>query len=196
MPPRSVLAIFVGGKSTRMGTDKGLLVMPRGAETILEALVQRGREAGLDPVLVGEARPYAHLVPDVSRIDDDPPGAGPLAGLHAALRHTMRANATSMIAVACDMPYVSVDALVAVRDHPSERAVLAPRRTVDAPWEPMLARYDAARLIDLVDAAISRGQRSFQALFAELEVEPMPLSPTIERALRDWDTPGDLPPVS
>jgi molybdopterin-guanine dinucleotide biosynthesis protein A len=108
----------------------------------------------------------------------------------------MRANATSMIAVACDMPYVSVDALVAVRDHPSERAVLAPRRTVDAPWEPMLARYDAARLIDLVDAAISRGQRSFQALFAELEVEPMPLSPTIERALRDWDTPGDLPPVS
>lgn len=196
MPSRPVLAIFVGGKSRRMAKDKGLLITPGGAETILEALVRRGRDAGFDPVLVGEARPYAHLVPDVSRIDDDPPGAGPLAGLHAALRHTLCVEATSMIAVACDMPYVGVDALAAVRDHPSERAVLAPRRSVDAPWEPMLARYDAARLVDLVDGAISRGQRSFQALFAQLEVEPMPLSPTIERALRDWDTPGDLPPVS
>lgn len=196
MPSRSVLAIFVGGKSTRMGKDKGLLITPGGAETILEALVQRGLDAGLDPVLVGEATPYERLVPDVLRIDDDPPGAGPLAGLHAALRHTLRADAPSMIAVACDMPYVSVDALVAVRDHPSERAVLAPRCAADALWEPMLARYDAARLADLVDAAISRGRRSFQAFFEEVEVAPMPLSPTIERALRDWDTPDDLPPVS
>ncbi len=196
MPSRPVLAIFVGGKSTRMGKDKGLLITPGGSETILEALVQRGRDAGLDPVLVGEAEPYAPLVPDISRIDDDPPGAGPLAGLHAALRHALRADAPSMIAVACDMPYVSVDALLAVRDHPSERAVLAPRRHLGAPWEPMLARYDAARLADLVDAAISRGQRSFQALFAEIEVEAMPLRPEIEQALRDWDTPDDLPPMS
>jgi molybdopterin-guanine dinucleotide biosynthesis protein A len=196
MPSRPVLAIFVGGQSKRMGKDKGLLTTPGGDETIVEALVQHGRDAGLDPVLVGEALPYAHLVPEILRIDDEPPGAGPLAGLHAALRHTLCVGAPSMIAVACDMPYVSVDALVAVRDHRGAGAVLAPRRSVDGPWEPMLARYDAARLADFVEAAISRGQLSFQAIFAEVEVEPMPLSPSIEQALRDWDRPEDLPPVS
>ncbi len=36
------------------------------------------------------------------------------------------------------------------------------------------------------------GHRSFQRLFASLEVEPLRLSPAVERALRDWDTPEDV----
>ena len=193
-PP--VLAIFVGGKSRRMGTHKGLLSPPGGTETIVEALVRRGRAAGLDPVLVGEASPYEHLLRDVPRIADDPPGAGPLAGLHAALRFTLRRRARSMIAVACDMPHVSVEALREALEHRSEHAIVAARRSQDAPWEPMLARYDAARLVDRVDAAIGRGQRAFQTFFSELDVDPLPMSPAVEQGLRDWDTPDDLPPPS
>jgi molybdopterin-guanine dinucleotide biosynthesis protein A len=56
----------------------------------------------------------------------------------------------------------------------------------------MLARYDAARLADLVEQAILQGQRSFQQLFSLAEVEPLPLSSAIERALEDWDTPEDV----
>jgi molybdopterin-guanine dinucleotide biosynthesis protein A len=97
-----------------------------------------------------------------------------------------------VIAIACDMPYVSAEALGQVRDHASDATVVAPRRGAEAPWEPMLARYDAARLADLVEKAIQRDQLSFQQLFSSVLIEPLPLSPAIERALEDWDTPEEM----
>jgi hypothetical protein len=56
----------------------------------------------------------------------------------------------------------------------------------------MLARYDALQLADVLGDAISQGARSFQRLFASIEVEALPLTPAIERALEDWDTPDDI----
>lgn len=187
-----LVAIFVGGKSRRMGRHKGLLPVPGGSEPILEALVGCARAAGLEPVLVGEASAYDHLAQDVTRIEDDPRDAGPLGGLRAALRHAARAGRTHVVAIACDMPHVSREALSEVRDHASNALVVAARRGPDAPWEPMLARYDAVRMGDVLDDALARGHRSFQRLFASIEVQALPLTPAVERALDDWDTPEDI----
>ena len=175
-----------------MGRHKGLLPVPGGSAPILEELVRRGRAAGLDPVLVGDATPYEHLAAGVMRVDDDPQGAGPLAGLQAALRHATRAGSSQVIAIACDMPYVTSEVLVQVCEHPTEAIVVAPRRGPNAPWEPMLARYDAVQVADVLADAISGGQRSFQKLFASIEVEALPVTPAIERALEDWDSPEDI----
>lgn len=193
MEARALLAIFVGGKSSRMGTPKGLLQMPGASETILEALLRVARESRLEPVLVGEASPYGHLAEGVTRIHDEPQGAGPLGGLHAALRYASRKGYAQLVAVACDMPYLSSEALRQVVDHSSAAILLAPRRGPDAPWEPMLARYDAVPLVEILAEAIDQGVRSFQKLFASIEVDALPLSPALERALEDWDSPEDLP---
>lgn len=187
-----LLAIFVGGKSRRMGEHKGLLPVPGGREPILEALIRRGRSAGFDLVLVGDARPYQHLAEGVIRVEDDPRDAGPLGGLQGALRHASRTGRSHLIAIACDMPYVSSEALQETSEHSSKAVVLAPRRGPDLPWEPMLARYHVDGLADILSGAISAGQRSFQKLFASIEVEALPLTPAIERALQDWDTPEDV----
>ena len=192
MPSSPLVAIFVGGKSRRMGTDKGLLLLPGTGESIVEALVRVAREAGFEPVLVGAAEPYSDLAEGVPRLADDPPGAGPLAGLQAGLRHALRTGRDQLIAVACDMPHLSREALEHLRSHRSSAVVVAPRRSADAPWEPMLARYDAVRLSDVLVDAISRGERSFQKLFASLEVDELPLSDAVERALDDWDHPEDV----
>jgi molybdopterin-guanine dinucleotide biosynthesis protein A len=192
MSARPLLAVFVGGRSRRMGAPKGLLEAPGTGLPIVERLASLGREAGLPVVLVGEAAPYAALAKRVPRIDDDPPGAGPLAGLHAALRYAVQQQADHVFAVACDMPFVTVEVLQQLADHPSGAAVVAARRTPQSPWEPMLARYDAPALVDVLDAALGRGCRSFQQLFSSLEIEPLYLSPAVDRALRDWDTPEDI----
>ncbi|MBT8468242.1 MAG: molybdenum cofactor guanylyltransferase [Deltaproteobacteria bacterium] len=175
-----------------MGQPKGLLSIPGRSEPILEALVRRGREAGFEPVLVGEATPYAGLAEGVLRLEDDPPGAGPLAGLHAALGHALKTERSQLVAIACDMPFVNGEALAEARDHVSTAIVVAPKRGPGAPWEPMLARYDAVRLADTLAGAISRGERSFQKLFASIDVEALPLSEAVARSLEDWDRPEDL----
>lgn len=175
-----------------MGTPKGLLEAPSIGSSILEHLVSLGRQAGFPVALVGDAAPYAALAKGVPRIDDDPPGAGPLAGLHAALRYAARGQTARVIAVACDMPFISLEALTELAEHPSDAAVIAARRAPGAPWEPMLARYDAPALIDILTSALGNGCRSFQQFFASLGVEPLRLSPAVDRALRDWDTPDDI----
>lgn len=190
--PHTELAIFVGGESRRMGEPKGRLTAPGGSRTILEQLVERGRDAGLAPLLVGDASAYSGLVPELPRVDDEPLGYGPLGGLRAALAHAREAGRRHVVAVACDMPHVMTEALLLLRDHPSEAVVLAPRRGPEAPWEPMLARYDAALLLPVLDDVIEDGRRSFQQLFSEVEVWPIELTPAIERSLEDWDTPEDV----
>lgn len=201
MTTPSLLAIFVGGRSRRMGTAKGLLEVPGGGPTIVEALVKRGRDAGLAPVLVGDATPYAHLVTDVQRLDDDPTGAGPLGGLRAVLLaagdgtvHTgaHAAAGVPVVAVACDMPYVTASVLQQLVAHDTDAAVLAARRVVDALWEPMLARYRPAHVVPTLDALLAEGGRSFQALFSRLDVAELPLTAPVEEALRDWDEPADI----
>ncbi len=172
-----------------MGTPKGRLRVPGGDVTIIEALVRRAREAGLRPVLVGEAAEYSDLVPDVPRVADDPAGAGPLGGLCAALQF---ASPRPVIAVACDMPFVTVEALTFLHDHPAS-PVVAARRSEGAPWEPMLARYEPEAVLPTLQAALGRGVRSFQQLFKELSVERLPSEPALLKALEDWDTPEDLP---
>jgi cyclic pyranopterin phosphate synthase len=189
---RVLLAIFVGGKSRRMGTPKGLLALPGASEPIIDALVRSGREAGVEPVLVGDAMPYGQLAAGVQRVDDDPVGAGPLAGLRASVRHASETGFSRLIAVACDMPYVTSETLAYIAAHPSRATVLAARHGLQSPWEPLLARYDAARLSPVLDEAIDRGLRSFQKLFTLIDVEALPLTPGIARALEDWDTPEDL----
>ena len=85
-----------------------------------------------------------------------------------------------------------VRALKQLVEPSSTAAVLAPRRDRNSPWEPMLARYDVARVLDTLDRALRDGLRSFQGLFERLDVQPLELTPEIELALADWDTPADV----
>jgi molybdopterin-guanine dinucleotide biosynthesis protein A len=182
------MGIFVGGKSTRMGgKPKGLLPAPDTEEPIVQKLVRLGREMGMRSILVGEATPYAGL--GLAAIADDPEIDGPLGGLAALLDH---AGERQVIAVACDMPAVSVEALRALAEHAAEAEVVAPRRDPDGPWEPLFARYDAPRVLPKLRAAASEGARSFQALFSHVDAAVLPPSDVIDAALEDWDTPEDV----
>ena len=191
--PGTLLAIFVGGRSSRMGTDKGLLTAPGGSRSLLESLVWAGRKARLPLAFIGDASPYDAIAVDVPRVDDRPQGAGPLGGLAGAFHFAAADRHTRVIAVACDMPYVGEEVLRVLADHPSQAAVLAPRRGQDSPWEPMLARYDVAEVSPVLDETLRRGKRSFQTLFANTDVEALPLTHEVNRALDDWDLPSDVP---
>ncbi len=117
--------IFVGGASSRMnGVPKGLLRAPDG-ETIVAHVARAMREAGLEPVLVGKRAEYAAIdVPAIADAAD----AGPLGGLVALLD---AARGENVVAVACDMPFVSA-ALVRKLAEAPDAPVVAPRRAMGA----------------------------------------------------------------
>jgi molybdopterin-guanine dinucleotide biosynthesis protein A len=184
-----LLGIFVGGSSTRMGGHpKGRLHAKDTGEPLVVRLARLAREAGLSPVWVGRAQAYRELVPGLPELSDEPAGIGPLGGLCALLR---AAGEAPVIAVACDMPQVSLALLERLLSENTEAMVLAPRSEAGL-WEPLCARYRAVDVLPICEAALAEGVRSFQQLFARLPVCELPLSSAERGALIDWDRPEDM----
>jgi molybdopterin-guanine dinucleotide biosynthesis protein A len=179
-----LLAIFVGGASSRMGgRPKGLLRTADG-RSIVERWRDLGAEVGLRSVLVGDAHAYAHL--GVENVGDQVAGAGPLAGLCGVLRTR---SDTQIIAVACDMPFVTAALLRRLADSESDAPILAPRR--DGRYEPLFARYDRARVLPLAERQLAGGDRSLQKLLRDAGARDFVLSEDEWPLLADWDEPAD-----
>lgn len=175
----AVLAgIFVGGASSRMGgAPKGLL---RAGEV---TLVDRWRaifdELGVEQVLVGRRPEYASV--PLRAIEDEPPGVGPIGGLAALLREAGERRA---LAVACDMPFVAREDVLALMEAP-RAAVVAPRRA--GRWEPLCAIY-APEVLSIARARIEAGQTSLQGLLEAAGAVEIELP---SAHLEDWDSPQD-----
>jgi molybdenum cofactor guanylyltransferase len=177
--------VFVGGRGARMGgVPKGLLRGPDGAP-----LIERWRALldtlGLEMVLVGSAEPYAST--GLPAIADEPAGIGPLGGLVGLLR---RAGARPALALACDMPFVSRGLVERLLGAAAGPGVVAPRR--DGVWEPLCARYDAARVLPAATARAASPYHSLQQLLDDLGAVELPLGPGDREELKDWDTPDDV----
>ena len=176
--------IFVGGRGTRMGgVAKGLLATESG-ETLVARWQRLFAALGIRTVLVGQHEAYGAI--EAPTLDDDPPGIGPLGGLVALLTTAADGRA---FAVACDMPFVSIELLEKLAAHPSRAPIVAPRR--GEVWEPLFARYDASRVIATARARARRGEHSLQRLLDEAGAEPLPLTSVEADELRDWDRPED-----
>ena len=95
-------AILAGGKSSRMGFDKQLLMEDdrRILETVIDILKQE-----FSDILIVTAKPQLYEGMGVRLCSDLYPGRGPLAGVHAALHH---ARSRYVYLLACDMPVVNL----------------------------------------------------------------------------------------
>lgn len=152
-----------------MGQDKALLPWPMkggGQRSLLERAavlleevcgrveVARGpRGAAQDP-----GRPVIHDVAD---------GAGPLAGLVAALERASELGAAGVVALACDMPLVGKGEISSLLDAAASTdggACDAAMWVVDGREQPLCAVYDVACLPP-ARAAFAAGKRRLVAIF-------------------------------
>ncbi len=105
--------VLAGGRSSRMGRDKALLIWNE--STLLENAARMVSQAAGSAVIVGNTSKYSHLPYPV--IEDIFPGAGPLGGIHAALNHT---RAEWNLVVACDMPGLNAESLAGLMEQTSQ----------------------------------------------------------------------------
>jgi molybdopterin-guanine dinucleotide biosynthesis protein A len=182
-----LVGVFVGGTSRRLGgVAKGLLPHPTERTTLVQRSVQLAHAMGAEAVLVGESAPYAKL--GLPSIADWMTGLGPIGGLASLVQ---AAGERVVIALACDMPFVTSELLSKLLG--TERggaAVVVPVRSTGI--EPLCALYDPEVLRPaLVDALRSKrfGMRELVMRVQRVEV---PLTGEQERWLDDWDAPEDM----
>jgi len=180
----ALAGVFVGGKSSRFGgVPKGLLTTASGTSLIARwsALFS---ELGVPMVLVGAREEYRPL--GIRIVPDQGADLGPLGGMLALLEY---APSSTIVAVACDMPYVSARLVERLLATEPEAPALAARR--DGRWEPFCARYHAPRVLPLARDHAARSVLSLQALLDAAGAAELTLSADDARELSDWDTPED-----
>ena len=160
---RSVAAaIIAGGPARRLGgATKPLLEIAGQAVADRQLAVLRPLFPHLF-VVANDPDPWRARGVEV--VADRVTGAGPLAGLSAALEAANDAEA--VVCVAGDLPFLSPALLTALRDRAPGAEALAPRPAGRA--EPLCARY-AVRARGVVDARLAGGRLALHELLEELE---------------------------
>ena len=176
--------LLTGGASSRMGTPKAELLVDG------ESLVQRTArllQAVCDPIV--EIGPGYSTLP---RVDEDPPGQGPLAALviNHATGVSFRADAvggsTPVLLLACDLPFVTEHLLSRLVDWPGTGTVVPVDRA--GVVQPVCARYSRDAL-DRARTLVDGGERSLRSLLRGDDVTR--LADIDERDLVDVDTPAE-----
>ena len=180
--------VLAGGHSQRFGdSDKALAELD--GEPMLKRVVERTSPV-VDELLVScrEAqRDRFEAVLDsaagsVEFVTDPEPGAGPLAGVNAALAHT---SGAFVAVVACDIPAVDPEFLAFLFDRAAGREAAVPRLPDGTP-QPALAVYQAAAMRQVSTALLDEGVRRFRSALDELDVRFV--APEEVEARTKWHT--------
>src|SRR2546423_6966686 len=155
--------LLAGGESRRMGRDKATMKFE--GEPLWRRQMQLLR--ALDPQkLFVSARTKPEWLPDDARLlVDDPPSRGPISGLTKALT-AMRT--THLIALAVDMPFMTVDELGRSLEFVTENRDFVP--LIGKRAEPLAAIYPALAADDF-KAALGGEDFSLQRLVVNLMVD-------------------------
>jgi molybdopterin-guanine dinucleotide biosynthesis protein A len=171
-----------------MGAHKALLDF--GGHTLLERAIAVMRETSPNFAIVGDAAKFAAYG---AVIADLYPGCGPLAGIHAALRHSS-ADLNLMLAV--DMPFVTREllALLFAAANETDAIVVVPRTARG--FQPLCAVYRRA-FAPAAEEALRAGHYKIDAVFPGITVrvieeEELTRAGFSERMFFNVNTPGDL----
>ena len=169
MTPRSDIigVILAGGDSTRMGTDKALLVLDD--LTLIEHVARTMRQVFKDVVVISNV-PVKYSFLNLPTFPDIYRNCGPLAGFHSAFLHT---HAPAVFVTACDTPFITKELIEHLITSPAEEDVRVPSH--DGKLHPLCSYYSRASL-PTIESHLGRQQFKIQEVFKELTIHRVPIT--------------------
>ncbi len=166
--------ILAGGKSSRFGSNKALAVV-QGKPMISHAI--ETLEALFTEHLLVTNSPEEYVFTGWHTTLDIYPGAGPLAGIHAALT---RVKSDRIFVVGCDMPFLNSKLIRFIcKQYPNADVVIP---ETENGMEPLHALYHKECLVPIA-VDLQAGQRRLQHFLAKIKTAMIP-----------WQEIADLDP--
>jgi molybdenum cofactor guanylyltransferase len=181
-------AILVGGRARRFnGRDKSAIIVD--GRSILDR--QLGALSSLTDDILLVAGTAGHERAGVRVVVDRAPGAGPLAGVEAAL---MAARDEHVLVLACDMPFVTTAFLGYLLSLAPEADAVVPR--TDRGYHPLCAVYSRA-CSAAATRSLAEGRLALKDLLSEVRVRTVERDAIarhgdVERLLANVNTPADF----
>jgi molybdenum cofactor guanylyltransferase len=183
--------ILAAGQSSRMGRDKAFLTLADGT-TLVAHQAALLRSLPVNDLLIS-ARPHTdYHVPGSHRVYDAVPGAGPLAGIAAALAHSTQPH---LLALAVDLPHLTAHLLRSLLAHTASGIGAVP--VTAGGFEPLCAVYpNTPDTRAALATALASPDRSLQTLLRTAAdagwMRAVPIAEADLPAFANWNTPADL----
>ncbi len=147
--------ILAGGKSSRMGTDKAVLMLE--GKTILQRIIDELRPAVEKIIIVSDNPEHGKF--GMERIPDKIKNSGPAGGIYTVLAHC---SSEKMMVVSCDMPFIKTEAVLFMLENSKDSQITVP--VFQNQLEPMFAVYSKSCLAKWAEL-IGSGTFKLQHLF-------------------------------
>ncbi len=183
--------VFAGGGSRRMGRDKALLEL--GGATLLQRAVSLVRRAGGEPIVIGRHRP-PDQVGGARQIDEVSLSGRPASGPLLALRWGLAGcGADRALALACDLPFVTVELIHHLIDRCEGADAVVPHCAGELH---VLAAVYSTACLPAIDKRLAGGERALHAVLQDLRVRIVGAGDLARcggsRLLDNINTPEDL----
>lgn len=175
--------ILAGGKSSRMGEDKGFLKL--NGKTFMSSII-----AALKPI-VGEiiivSNNSEYDVFNLKRVADSMEDSGPLAGLYSGLLHSETEN---NIVLSCDVPLISTSVLKKLLEGaPSEAEVI--QFESEGKTMPLVAMYKKKCRHHFLKL-LQTNERRLRFAIDQLDVKTITLDSELGKTVRNINTISEL----
>ncbi|MGY8886185.1 MAG: molybdenum cofactor guanylyltransferase [Flavobacteriales bacterium] len=175
--------ILAGGKSSRMGEDKGFLKL--NGKTFMSSII-----AALKPI-VGEiiivSNNSEYDVFNLKRVADSMEDSGPLAGLYSGLLHSETEN---NIVLSCDVPLISSSVLKKLLEGaPSEAEVI--QFESEGKTMPLVAMYKKKCRHHFLKL-LQTNERRLRFAIDQLDVKTITLDSELGKTVRNINTISEL----
>lgn len=178
--------ILVGGKSSRMGAEKGLI--PFRGKPLIQHLIATLAELEIKPVIIGHHPEYHQF--EISVIGDLIPDKGPMGGIFTALSHNVSSHA---LILSCDSPLIQSGTLKKLITMKSNSIVVGQREERINPFPGI---YPTS-ILPQVKRCLEENKLKLQAFILEQAHQIIPLdqiSSQPEAEFTNFNFPSDLLP--
>jgi molybdopterin-guanine dinucleotide biosynthesis protein A len=153
--------ILAGGKSSRMGTDKGLQEL--WGKPLINYAIQS--LSGLCSAILISTSSDAYQSFGCKTVADEIPGIGPMGGIYSALKQS---KTEKNLVLSCDLPFVSVELLSYILKSSEGYQVAVPWQGSQH-YEPLCGFYHLS-ILDQISIYIQNNNYKLPDLFNEIAI--------------------------
>ncbi len=153
--------VLAGGKSSRMGQDKGLLHFE--GKHLIEHVIDKLKPVVGSIIIISNQTGYNHFGLEV--IEDEIKNVGPAGGIYTALKYS---KTDLNFITACDMPYINTEAIKFMIDQTEDFDICIPSN--QGQIEPLFGIY-SKECLPIWEQSVLKGDYKLQNLMKPFKVK-------------------------
>ncbi len=179
--------ILAGGKSSRIGSDKGFLLLNN--KTFIQHIIEAMQPLVNEIIIVSNNADYDIF--NLKRVNDLIKDAGPLAGVYTGLHHS---NTENNLVLSCDVPLINTETLKKLTDN-IEKNIDVIQLESNSKTMPLIALYKKHCESNFLEL-LQQGERRLRFAVKQCKVKTIVLNKGLEKFTANVNTLNNLKEIT